>query len=202
MTGASRRTLNRLHEKGTIPRMHRDGQYHYSRTACEAWANGETDDEDGDDASPYRLITQCHRTIAQLLAPAEMFSRMVVEQNAAMGKRIADLERGHEELIKAREELLDASAERALLLKAQENSDKRKAWGMQQLARVLPFIGGKDDSAMKLLASFDPDQLQLLLETDLINDEQKTLLRQCLESTPALGAETKSETPANGAAQA
>lgn len=194
VAACSRRQLDRMVARGLVQRLKRGSAYQYSRTDCAAYAAGDIDAgddvDDADDPTMPKLVAQCHRTIEHLLAPAKLFAELVAEENNSLRARCEQLEARHSELINARESLLDASAERQMLLQVTEKGEERKALVMKQLAQLIPVISAKLGSpAAELLASLDADQLQLLLATDLITESQKNLLRACLPDKPAVAPE-------------
>lgn len=190
----SRRQLNRLVQQGVVARQKQQGVYHYSRPDCEAIAAGDVIPEDEAEQQVPRIVAQCHRTIEHLLAPSRLWCEMVTKENEALRARCEKLEARHAELIDARERLLDASAEREMLLRAADASEKRKAMAIHQLAKLMPLITAKlGNPAAELLGSLDENQLQLLLQTELITEQQKALLRACLPPQPSPELEPSDE---------
>lgn len=191
LLGVSRRTVARLASGGVVERKREEGgPWLYSRSDCERYL-----DTKDNDTGPEQLLSQAYQALNVFIAPAKEFSRMLQEENKLLRERCAQLEARHDELIRAREELLDRKVDRDLAVQHMTQVEDRKERAFKLIEtnvgpKLLAAVGGKSAAAGKLLDSLTEDQLTLLMNTDLISDDQKALLKKVLEAKGAKFEET------------
>lgn len=216
LAGTSRTMLTRAVDAGFMRRKRNASGYVYSYADCEEYQERkeerieasrkrrkEAKDPIIDDMSPETpLLQQAYGMIQILVGPAQQFGALLKSENDALRRRCSHLEERHDELITAREQLLDFTAERDIERKHAASADKRKDKALTTLQdNVFPMLvggltkgkgGPKQAEAAKagleMFRSLDENQIQLLLHTELTTEPQKAKLRTVLG---ALGVELK-----------
>lgn len=190
------RTLARLAEAGTIARRKTDGgAWEYSSEDAKRYGSGKEAESVDSDA----LLGQAYSAIKDLQAPSRMFVEALQEEMLRLRDRCRYLEERHDQLVTTREQWLNQQHERDManaMLKGIEERKERafKAVERYAIPKLVSSFGGNDD-IVKLLQSFDEAQIELLLNTELVTEEQKKLLRKLFEEK--LGAKfEESEEPA------
>lgn len=160
-----------------------------------------------------RMLAQAQthiQQLAQLYAdPIQSTLRMMQKANERLLERNESLESKLAEVADLREQMLHTMQDRELERQRHEAAEKRKTEAWKTLMGRLPqlmdqlqhTIAGSDAMSAQqisdtrdLLRSLNPELMQGLLEADLLNEDQKTLVRRILD--PALAR------PQNGAGQA
>ena len=160
-----------------------------------------------------RMLAQAQthiQQLAQLYAdPIQSALRMMQKANERLLERNESLETKLAEVADLREQMLQTMQDRELARVRHESAEKRKteAWStfMARLPQLMDqlqnTIAGSDPTTaqqvtdtMALLKSLNPELMQGLLEAELLDETQKTLVRRILD--PALAR------PQNGAGQA
>ena len=191
LLGAHRRTLERLGDQLVIAKERDDDAkpWLYSRRDIETYkqqkAAGRLAPVTGED-----MLAQAYGLIKDLQGPSRQFGEMLQKENTALRDRCAALEKRHDELISVCESLLNDQVVRDLAATQATAVEERKERAFKLVEttvgpKLLGLIGGKSSSAGKLLDTLTEDQLTLLLNTDLIDEDQKVLLRDVLKAKGA-----------------
>jgi len=127
--------------------------------------------------------------VTKTVGLVEVLTKGFQTQLDAMVARNATLEKSHAEALQAREEALSQAHERNMIEQEQIRDDRRKdtllQFLIQQLGpRILSGLSGKES---RLVASFSRDQLEALLESGMLTDEQSELLKVYLSTKPQGG---------------
>lgn len=145
------------------------------------------------------LLKQAHGHIEKMFAPAmaatNAAQEMLRQANADLRAENSELRKLHLDLVKAREEMLNDAHSRELAGKMWEASEarKQKVFGVlaqgplpKLLSQVMAAFGldetasGQTAAAIELLKSLEGAQLEALLMTDFVTDEQKELIRKVM----------------------
>ena len=183
LTGMSRRTLQRHVDAGRLTCETVEGVRKYAEEDLERLLAGPADPPPDPGAQVLAQSLELNRL---LLQPARLYSDLIERHALQMAERVKHLEQRHDELVSAKEEFIDASAERDMAMKVLEGSQARKDKAFNfALEKGVPLVlaGGKGGAMAKLIASLTPDQVELLLNTDLTTDAQKELLKGMLKTT-------------------
>lgn len=183
--GKSRRTIIRLATQGLVERRRDNDREPWVYSVADLERYYEQKDADAETAQDS-LLEQAYGMVGTLIGPAKQFCELLIAENEYQRQRIQHLEARHDELITAREELLNMKVEREMAAKQVDATEGRKERAFkvieQQVAPKLLKMVGKGGDAGKLLESLDEGQLELLLNTDLIRDDQKNLLKSLLDA--------------------
>lgn len=173
-------------------------------------------------AANVALLKQAHdhiealmRNVTQPMAKGLEFVTQITSQQAETIKR---LEESQLTSLATRERLLSEEEVRQLLRQSEAATQRRKneAWGllMQNAPKLLTQLGdslvGKNPEAIaaaKLINSLDPMFVEAFVESDMLDAEQKALLRVIIARNAAKRAQEKADAekakpPANDGAKA
>ncbi len=147
-----------------------------------------------------------------VLNPNNALLSMLKDENAALRQRCSTLEDKHTDLVMAREEMLSQVHERGLATKTVEAQEKRKTQAFGMLMQSMPTLAkqmgidpsklaqglsnedqGKVNAAVELLTSIDPEMLEALGASGMLNDEQMILLRKIVPEEKTTEEPTKEE---------
>lgn len=198
LLGTTARSVARYAARGRLERVRDtvDQTWRYKRASVEA-LKAESESEPLDPPEEDYLMAQAYRLIDALNTPARLYGEALERLIQKGEQRIEVLEKQLDEAIKAREVYLSEATERQVLIDNAAQSNKRRNMALEKVATWVPqylkALGAKD-SAAKLLSTLDVDQVTLLLNTDLIRDEQKQLLRGLLDENKLRSADAVATT--------
>lgn len=180
----SRRTIIRLSTQGLVERKRDSDREPWVYSVADLERYYEQKEADAETAQDS-LLEQAYGMVGTLIGPAKQFCELLIAENEYQRRRIAHLEQRHDELITAREDLLNMKVERELAATQVAATEARKERAFKvienQVAPKLLKMTGKAGKAGELLSSLDEGQVELLLNTDLITTPQKELLKGLLE---------------------
>lgn len=197
--GLSPRHIAKLGEQGAIQReKNGEGTWIYNAEEAAHFAPRASDETDYIEVLTSALkVAQGHavETFKAVHEPAAELLRFYKHELGEARTRITNLEKTHDELVKAREDALNQSHTRELERKIAEAKQARWDQAFNTLSTVAPPLlnqfletllvyksGAAGTLLGKLLATCSKDELEQMAAAGSISDDERAILQQAIEA--------------------